>query len=114
MRFPPELELQVVVSHFMWMLGTKLRSSGKAAVLLTTESSLQFLVKFLNDENQIKSSELSSETQDKGERLLYLGEEGFKVKRTNTYRDGLQHDQITLVSHGNLEHNLKLLRKIGF
>ena len=58
MRFSPELELQVVVSHLMWMLGTKLRSSGKAAMLLTTESSLQFFVKFLNDENQIKSSEM--------------------------------------------------------
>ena len=28
---PLELELQLVVSHLMWMLGTELRSSGKTS-----------------------------------------------------------------------------------
>lgn len=38
---PYELKLQVVVSHTVWLLGTGLGSSGRAARLLTTEPSLQ-------------------------------------------------------------------------
>ena len=36
-----ELELQVVVSHPRWVVGSKLRSSAEAAPLLPAESSLQ-------------------------------------------------------------------------
>lgn len=37
----PELELQVVVSHLIWILGTKVRSSAIVVSTLTFESSLQ-------------------------------------------------------------------------
>ena len=36
-----EVELQAVVSSLMWLLGSKLRSSGRAADALTTDPSLQ-------------------------------------------------------------------------
>lgn len=35
-----QMELQAVVSHLVWVLGLKLRSSEEQAVLLTMESSL--------------------------------------------------------------------------
>ena len=38
---PLELEFQVVVSCLMWVLGTKPRSSARAANTLTAEPSLQ-------------------------------------------------------------------------
>jgi hypothetical protein len=34
----PELELQMVVSYVMWVLGTELRSSGRAAGALNQET----------------------------------------------------------------------------
>lgn len=38
---PLDLELQVVVTHPTWALGTKLKSSGGAAVFLMAEPSFQ-------------------------------------------------------------------------
>lgn len=38
---PLELELQIVVSHWMWVLGTRLRSSEEQPGPLTTELSPQ-------------------------------------------------------------------------
>lgn len=35
---PLEMELQAVVSHLYWVLGTKLKPFGRAANSLTTES----------------------------------------------------------------------------
>lgn len=42
-----ELELQVVMSRLIWVLGTKLQSSGKAVTPLTAESFLQPLVSYI-------------------------------------------------------------------
>lgn len=36
---PPQLELQVTISHLMWVLGTELGSSKKKQVLLTIKPS---------------------------------------------------------------------------
>lgn len=38
---PLDLELQVVVIHPAWVLGTKLKSSGRAAAFLMAEPSFQ-------------------------------------------------------------------------
>ena len=40
-RVPDLLELQVIVKHLIFVLGTKLESSGRATVLQITKSSLQ-------------------------------------------------------------------------
>lgn len=50
---PLELELQAVMSHSAWVLGPEHMSSGRAAIPLTTEPSLQpanecFKTKYVN------------------------------------------------------------------
>lgn len=44
---PPKLGLQVV-SHLIWMLGTKLKSFAKAVSTLSCQSPLQFKSNFKN------------------------------------------------------------------
>lgn len=49
----PELKLQAVVSHPMWVLGTQLRASGRAA-LINAESSLQpFKTRVIQNNKQL-------------------------------------------------------------
>lgn len=45
---PLELELQLVVSHLLWVLGTKLGSSGRKEELSTTAPRLQLQLKVVS------------------------------------------------------------------
>lgn len=51
-----ELELQEIVSHPIWVLGTELRSSERVAYALTTESFLQTLFSCSNKKSCTFSS----------------------------------------------------------
>ena len=49
-RIPPKLDLQVIMNHFTWALGTELGASTREARLLAAEPSLQpYIVLILFD-----------------------------------------------------------------